>query len=213
MLRLIPALALALLMQTPAPLTLTFIGNEAVQITDGSTTLVSDFPYRSGYSGYMTYDFGTVAPPGKVLCLITHRHPDHFEPSLLAKTSWQVMAPGEPLGPVESPRALPLGQSFGPIQIEPQRTPHARLEHYSYRVTWGGRRFYFVGDTESPDALLDERGLDIAFVTPWLYRAAVRTGRTIDAKKIVIYHQQSGEQVPTCDRCVALRQGETMTID
>ena len=139
MVRLIPALALALLTQTPAPLTLTFIGNEAVQITDGSTTLVSDFPYRSGYAGYMTYDFGTVAPPGKVLCLITHRHPDHFEPSLLARTSWQVMAPGEPLGPVESPRALPLGQrtaqclavahEFGQEQREREHYDRERHRH------------------------------------------------------------------------------------
>lgn len=212
MVRFLPAFVLAVMAQSPAPLTLTFIGNEAVQITDGTTTIISDFPYRSGYSGYMTYDFGSVKPPGKVLCLITHRHPDHFEPSLLANTDWRFMAPGEALGPVESARVLPLGGSFGPVRIEPRATPHARLEHYSYLVTWAGRRFYFVGDTDSPDALLAERGLDIAFVTTWLYRAAERTGRAIDAKKIVIYHHGSGERVPTCGRCVALRQGETIGI-
>jgi hypothetical protein len=33
-----------------------FIGNMAVAVTDGTTTLMSDFPYQSGYSRYMTYD-------------------------------------------------------------------------------------------------------------------------------------------------------------
>ena len=31
-----------------------FIANMAVEITDGTVTIVSDFPYQSGYGGYMT---------------------------------------------------------------------------------------------------------------------------------------------------------------
>jgi hypothetical protein len=34
-----------------------FIGNQAFLITDGNTTLLTDFPYTSGAFGYMTYDF------------------------------------------------------------------------------------------------------------------------------------------------------------
>ncbi|MGH9749174.1 MAG: hypothetical protein ACRD5D_07975 [Candidatus Polarisedimenticolia bacterium] len=63
-----------------APLELRFIGNQAFEITDGQLTLLTDVPYQSGYSGYMTYDEGSVRPRGRVLSLITHRHPDHFEP-------------------------------------------------------------------------------------------------------------------------------------
>ena len=213
MLRTLLILGLVLTAQAPPPLTLTFIGNEAIQITDGSTTLISDFPYRSGYSRYMEYDFASVKPPGRVLCLITHRHADHFEPALFAKTDWTVMGPRDALGSVDAGRVLPLGAPFGPVRIEPRTTPHGDVEHYSHLVTWGGRRFYFVGDTDSPDALLAARNLDIAFVTPWLYRTATRDGRTIDARKIVIYHQEAGEQVPTCDRCVALRQGESIKVE
>ena len=33
-----------------------FIGNAAFRITDGTTTLLTDFPYRSGASGYMSYE-------------------------------------------------------------------------------------------------------------------------------------------------------------
>ena len=35
---------------TARPLTATFIGNEAWHITDGEYTLLTDFPYQSGYS-------------------------------------------------------------------------------------------------------------------------------------------------------------------
>ena len=32
-----------------------FIGNMAFQLSDGRATLRTDFPYESGYSGYMTW--------------------------------------------------------------------------------------------------------------------------------------------------------------
>ena len=60
-------------------LTATFIGNMAFADHGRRTTLYTDFPYESGYSGYMTYDFGAVPKAKDSLCLITHRHRDHFD--------------------------------------------------------------------------------------------------------------------------------------
>ncbi len=52
---------------------------------------------------------------------------------------------------------------------------------------------YFTGDTESPQALLAARHLDVAFVSPWLY------------------HHESGQRVPECGQgCTVPRQGDVL---
>jgi hypothetical protein len=53
-------LAPAVLPAQAPSLTATFIGNMAFAITDGATTLYTDFPYESGVFGYMAYDFDAV---------------------------------------------------------------------------------------------------------------------------------------------------------
>ena len=119
-----------------------FIGNEAVAMSDGRQTIVTDFPYQSGYSGYMTFE-ASAAP---------------------------------------------------------------------YLVRWGGRTAYFVGDTEDPDALVRQRGLDVAFVTPWLLRTVEKQKLKIDARSIVIYHHQAGESVPRCERCTTPEQNSVFRL-
>jgi L-ascorbate metabolism protein UlaG (beta-lactamase superfamily) len=57
-----------------------FIGNMAFTITDGRVTVMTDFPYQSGYSGYKTYDPAEIrSTTPSTLVLITHRHPDHWD--------------------------------------------------------------------------------------------------------------------------------------
>ena len=191
-----------------------FLGNMSYAITDGTTTLMTDFPYQSGYSRYMTYDAAQVrSATAATLSLITHRHLDHFDRGLFEATGWKVAGPADVIAAVDPSRVVPVTGSgtFGPVRIEAIETPHASLGHYSYIVTWHGRRLYFTGDTESTDALLAARNLDVAFVSPWLYRAVVRAGQRIDAKQVVIYHQEQGQQVPECGTgCSVPRQGDVL---
>lgn len=188
----------------------------AFSITDGSTTLITDFPYRVGYAGAPGFgDRELRQAAGPTLALITHRHLDHFEPALFARTNWKVLAPSDASAPIKTGRVVPMAPrvTFGPIEIEAIRTPHHDLEHYSYVVTWHGKRLYFSGDTESADSLLAARNLDVAFLSPWQYRAAHARGGRIDAKRLVIYHHRPGDQVAGCTgTCVAPRQGETIGI-
>lgn len=210
------SLAVALSVVQPPALDARFIGNMAFAISDGQVTLMTDFPYQSGYSRYMTY------PPSEIrsataatLSLITHRHGDHWEPALFAKTTWQVAGPKDVIAAAPAHRIVPLARDtrFGPIAIEPIETPHARIGHYSYIVTWHGKRLYFSGDTESPDSVLAAKQLDAAFISPWIHRSVLQKGAVIDAKRIVIYHHESGERVDSCVApCVVPRQGETLTI-
>jgi L-ascorbate metabolism protein UlaG (beta-lactamase superfamily) len=193
-----------------------FIGNMAVAITDGTTTLISDFPYQSGYSRYMTYDPAEIrSTTTATLSLITHRHPDHWEPSLFAKTTWRVAGPDDVITGIVPARVVSLRSpaAFGAAQIETIQTPHAGVGHYSYVVTWHGRRLYFSGDTESPEHLIRLRNLDVAFVSPWLFRSVLKAGAKMDARQVVIYHHEAGEKVPQCAAgCSVPKQGETLAI-
>ena len=193
-----------------------FIGNMAFAITDGTVTVMSDFPYQSGYSVYMEYDAAEIrSTTRETLSLITHRHGDHWEPALFAKTAWTVAGPVDVTSGLDAARVLPLhggAARFGAVGIEAIETPHASIGHYSYILTWHGRRLYFSGDTESPASLLAARNLDVAFVSPWQYRAALKRGR-IDARRIVIYHHQAGESVAECGAgCELPRQGQVLRI-
>jgi len=209
------AATLTLLVMTQRPvLEARFIGNMAFAITDGAVTVITDFPYQSGYSGYMTYDPAEIrSSTPSTLVLITHRHPDHWEPALFARTDWKVVGPRDVTAGIAAERVVPLSAriAFGPVQIEPLETPHARIGHYSYIVAWHGRRLYFSGDTESVDRLIATTDLDVAFISPWLYRSVIRRDARVQAKRIVIYHHHPGEKVPDCGQgCSVPRQGETL---
>lgn len=200
--------------QTGTALEARFIGNMAFAITDGAVTLVSDFPYESGAFGYMTYEPAAAkTSTAGTLALVTHRHDDHWQPRLFNATGWKVLAPQDATGGLAADRVLAIASSvaFGPMTIEPIATPHASVGHYSYLVTWHGRRLYFTGDTESTDALLAARDLDVAFVSPWLLRAVSRDGARIDADRIVVYHHRVGETVTGCGAtCVVPAQGDVL---
>jgi L-ascorbate metabolism protein UlaG (beta-lactamase superfamily) len=200
----------------PATLHARFIGNMAFAIDDGTTTLMTDFPYQSGYSVYMTYRADQIrSDTSRTLALITHRHADHWERALFDRTDWHVAGPTDVVRDAAPARVVPLtpGATFGALQIEAIETPHANIGHYSYVVTWQGRRLYFSGDTESTAHLTGVAKLDVAFMSPWLYRSALTRGVTIDARRIVIYHHASGEQVPECrGNCFVPRQGDSLDI-
>ena len=216
-------------------LTATFIGNEAFAVTDGTVTLVSDFPYQSGYSLYMEYDPAVLEIRGDVVALITHRHADHFDVKLFAERDWKIIGPREITDGISKSRVVkrlarprPLlshpprysvyaNYAYGDIMAHAFRTPHSNTEHYSYLVEWHGRKLYFFGDVEDPITFLTataELGeFDVVFMTPWVLRPLLADGTDIPAKLIVIYHQQVGEALPQCGKCRALAQGESFTLD
>lgn len=187
-----------------------FIGNEAFEISDGSTTILTDYPYQPGYSGYMRYDSATVRPAGRVLALITHRHPDHFDPTRFTDRSWRIMAPLEVTRAVRSAQVVRLDSvvTFGPATIRPIRTPHAGTEHYAYLIEWGPLKLFFPGDTEDPASLLGQTGLTHAFLTPWLWNTLRHQPDRVPAQHIVFYHHEEGERIISCPKCWQPHQGE-----
>ena len=198
----------------PIPLLATFIGNMAFAITDGTTTIYTDFPYESGYSGYMTYDFSAVPKAKGALCLVTHGHRDHFDTLLFSKMDAMLIAPADVEARVPKERRIPFAprMRYRDIEIEAQSTPHGPVGHASYLVTWHGLRLYCSGDTDRADQLLALKNLDFAFVSPWLIQRVAETRRRIDARQVVCYHHQADETVPLFQNRIVPRQGETLAL-
>jgi L-ascorbate metabolism protein UlaG (beta-lactamase superfamily) len=216
------AAAMTLAQAAAPPLEARFIGNMALAISDGQTTLFTDFPYQSGYSIYMKYDPGEIrSETADALSLITHRHGDHWDRTLFERTGWKVVGPEDAVGglpPDRVLRSLPVVPrrsqiTVGAMRIEALPTPHADIGHYSYLVTWHGRRLYFTGDTETSETLVATPDLDVAFVSPWALKHAASRGHRIDARRIVVYHHTAGEAVPACrDGCLVPTQGQRLTF-
>lgn len=196
-----------------AGLSARYLGNEAVEITDGATTLLTDFPYKSGAFGYMRYDAAELHPRKDALCLISHRHDDHFDADLVAKIGCRVYGPPDVLERV--PKAAALGGpppiAFGDLTIRPVPTEHAGIGHFSYLVVWKGLRLYFTGDTGDVRALSSQGPIDALFISPWLLEAARKANALPDAKRIVVYHHRAGEPL-ACPSCFVPRPGENIDL-
>ena len=151
--------AVATAQQRP-PLQARFIGQMAFAITDGTVTVITDFPYQIGYADAPPYSPAELsAARPQTLALITHRHLITGSRRSLRRPTWKVAGPKDVTAGLPADRVVALAgpTTFGPLQIEPIETLHARIGHYSYIVTWHGRRLYFSGDTRSRRAASSSR--------------------------------------------------------
>ncbi len=190
-----------------------YVGNAGFELYDGATTLLIDLPYESGAYSLMTYDPNTIRARGKVVSVITHRHVDHFSPGLFAARNWAIHAPAEVTNSLPPDQVLNGNQpTIGEFTVQRFATPHRDTEHFSYLVSWRGRRLYFVGDTEDPTHMLSMRDLDILFITPWLTCSSQAAGGTVDAHRVVLYHQFPDKRLTVCGSPEIVAQGQSWSI-
>ncbi|HTU34605.1 MAG TPA: MBL fold metallo-hydrolase [Candidatus Acidoferrum sp.] len=119
--------------------------------------------------------------PQADLILITHDHPDHMDPatvSRLSKPGTQIMAPravcrtitkADPIAngetkkwdgwTIEAVAAYNLSRGPGPGMFY-----HPKGHGNGYVLTYGGKRFYFSGDTEGVPEMRALKDIDVAFV-------------------------------------------------
>jgi L-ascorbate metabolism protein UlaG (beta-lactamase superfamily) len=119
--------------------------------------------------------------PKADLILITHLHPDHFDPAYIAALSrpgTQVFAPPSvvELYPSAHPIANGETQQWNQWTIEAvpaynlQRGPapgqlyHPKGRDNGYVLTYGGKRIYFSADTENTPEMRALKNIDLAFV-------------------------------------------------
>jgi L-ascorbate metabolism protein UlaG (beta-lactamase superfamily) len=76
-----------------------FIGNCGLFMTDGSTNLYLDFPYKSGAYNYMEYDSAEIdGIKSNAIFLFTHRHADHYSRKIIKNSRRRRMLKNMVLG-------------------------------------------------------------------------------------------------------------------
>jgi len=100
------------------------ISHAAVHITDGKGAVLVDFPYDPGTV------FAPWSPEGvprgpKPLCIITHGHPDHFDPEMAPKFCGAILGPKDlaATGKVRHIELQPVVNWNG-VSINAFTTPH-----------------------------------------------------------------------------------------
>lgn len=158
--------------QTSAgPVEITPIYHASVLVQAGGKNIYVD-PVRPGnFEGLPQAD----------LILITHDHGDHMDPatiSKLSKADTQIMAPIAVVQTVTAAKPIANGETrtWGAWTIEavpmynlmrgpaPGALYHPKGHGNGYVLTYGGKRFYFSGDTENIPEMGALKNIDVAFV-------------------------------------------------
>jgi len=152
------------------PLQLTPIQHASLMIQAGGKVMYID-PAMGSYDGLPQADY----------ILITDIHGDHLaQPTInkVKKADTVIIAPKAVAAQVTGAKVVSNGEktTAGPFQVEAvpmynlTRGPSAgQLFHdkgrgNGYIVTYGGKRFYFSGDTEAIPEMKALRNIDVAFV-------------------------------------------------
>ncbi|HRH70932.1 MAG TPA: MBL fold metallo-hydrolase [Flavobacteriales bacterium] len=175
-----------------------FIGNCGLYMSDGVLDVYVDFPYKSGAYGYMEYPDSEIdSIRTNATHLFTHRHADHYSKRSVKKLSGTVYGPWK----VKKKRRADLeapAYKAAAFTVETFSTKHRfARHHYSYLITWHGKRIYLSGDTEGAETIGQVKDIDLAFVPSWIMSDAKEKNITIDAARFAIYHLYPSETVTT----------------
>ena len=150
-------------------LRLTPIQHASLMIQAGSKVLYVD-PAQGAYEGRPQADY----------ILITDIHSDHMVPALVAKLKKPgtvILGPRAVAAQVPGTTVISNGETkiIGAFQVEAipmynlkpaanGQIYHERGRGNGYILTYGGKRFYFSGDTEGTPEMKALRNIDVAFV-------------------------------------------------
>src|SRR5229473_951380 len=153
------------------PIKITPVYHASLEIEAGGKVIVVDPAKPAVFTGLPQAD----------LILITDIHGDHLDPALIAsesKAGTEIIAPPAVVKTVTTASPLSNGEkkTWGGWTIEAvpmynlTRGPEAgKLFHdkgrgNGYVLTYGGKRFYFSGDTENIPEMRALKNIDVAFV-------------------------------------------------
>lgn len=170
-------------------ITIRFIGNCGLYMTDGVLDVYVDFPYKAGAYGYMEYPASEIDSirPGATH-LFTHRHADHYNKKLVKGLSGMVYGPWKVKKKRRADLTAPVYNAAA-FNVETFRTKHRfARHHFSYLITWHGKRIYLSGDTEGAETIAQVKGIDLAFVPDWIMADAKEKSIIMDAQRFAVYH-------------------------
>lgn len=198
-------------------ITIRFIGNCGLHLTDGTSNIYVDFPYKSGAYHYMEYDQSEIdSIQDHAVFIFTHRHADHYSKKIVRKLD------GQKFGPWNIDKLEKLGESIPDFDIKAFKTQHKvfgiSFKHDSYLITWHGKRIFLSGDTENSDTIATQKDLDWAFVPIWLLIDAKEKGIKLSeiSKMLAIYHIGPRDKITSDGANPKIKlldkQGERITI-
>ena len=145
------------------------IQHASLLLKAGGKVLYVD-PAQGTYDGLPAADY----------ILITDIHGDHMAPAVvdkLKKASTQIVAPKAVAGKFPGALVMANGDTLtvGPFKVEAipmynlkpaddGQTYHEKGRGNGYIVTYGGKRFYFAGDTEGTPEMRALKNIDVAFI-------------------------------------------------
>lgn len=191
-----------------------FIGNCGLHLSDGVTDIYTDFPYKSGAHNYMEYDGAELdSLKENAYFIFTHNHSDHYMKGGMKALMQEKN--GKTYGKWNIPDLEKLSDAIPDFEIKAYKTKHLfSFAHYSYLITWHGKKIYLSGDTEHAETIVTMTNLDWAFIPAWLIQTLVDAGKDVDAKRIGIYHIGPKDHVDVSgERVLMLKeQGKMITI-
>lgn len=200
-----------------------FIGNCGLYMTDGTTNIYIDFPYKSGAHKYMEFEASELdSLMQNSIYIFTHKHSDHYSKKSL-KTVLKEKG-GQTYGPWNIEELEKLKDSIPEFEIQAFKTEHKfwgiSFKHYSYSIHWHGKRIYLSGDTESAETIGEIKDIDWAFVPYWLLLDATERDIKIDTDMFYIYHLASVQAPSARKKWGAIEnihplvdQGEVIILD
>lgn len=197
----------------PNEITIKFIGNCGLYLTDSKSNIYIDFPYKSGAHHYMEYDkLELDSIKENATFIFTHKHADHYSRKLLRQCK------GKKYGPWNIAEITNIKNTIPDFNIEAFRTEHkvfgVSFKHYSYLITWHNKRIFISGDTEKADTVARVHQIDWLFAPAWLVIDAKNKQLKIDATKIAVYHIGQRDRITTSYDYIKLlnKSGEVITI-
>jgi L-ascorbate metabolism protein UlaG (beta-lactamase superfamily) len=180
-------------------ITIEFMGNCGLYMTDGTTDIYTDFPYKSGAYNYMEFDETELdSIKENSIFIFTHKHADHYSKKNLKKVMKE--KGGKKFGVSNISELENLSKSIEDFEIKAFKTKHSffgiPFRHYSYLITWHGMRIYLSGDTTNPETINGIKDIDYAFVPYWILVNAKEQEMEIDAEMIGVYHLYP-QQIPS----------------
>lgn len=172
-----------------------FIGNCGIHLSDGKMNVYLDFPYKSGAFNYMEYDAAELdSVPDNSIFIYTHKHGDHYSKKLARKMKRNKK--GKIFGNWNVEKLAELNSIENEFSITYFETDHRfSFKHYSFLITWHGKKFYFSGDTEHAETIGAVTGIDYSFVPYWLLVDANEKKIDIDSKIKVVYHLYPNQKI------------------
>jgi hypothetical protein len=126
--------------------------------------------------------------------LFTHRHADHYSKKIVRQIKSKHL--GRVFGNWNTESFEKLSSAIDDFNIKVFKTKHRfTFKHYSYLITWHGKRIFFSGDTESAETIASFKEINWAFVPTWMISDAIKNKLKIDAEKIGVYHLYPNQKI------------------